>query len=361
MKYYFIKPIKFTLDYNFQLPLNFQKEWDYLFKKDVQQSSVKLGVREIKSAFVNHYGLVLNNYSFVKSSAPNTGFVKYKDENFYFKHWKLVLEQFLVCKYGKSLKSIHLDKNKQFLLLHSPWFSYYFWISECIPRLLSVKDKLENLILIYPEEWSKYSFVNETLALFPKLEIQKIDSGVHLFVPNLILPEVKPWTPMFIPELVIKTKELLENYVNNLTINLPKYDRIYISRKKAARRKFLDEDEIESFLSKKGFTSIIMEDYSFAEQIYLMMHAQVVCGITGAGHINAMFMKKGSCFFDFTNIGYKKSSIYKFHYHKLCNIVSVNYLVQFFNYKEQPTINKFSQQPLIPDYELLSENLKLVE
>ena len=91
-----------------------------------------------------------------------------------------------------------------------------------------------------------------------------------------------------------------------------------------------------------------------------MMNAKVVCGITGAGHINAMFMKEGSYFFDFTNVGYKKSSIYKFHYHKLCNIVGLKYLVQFFDYKIDPNIQKFSQQPLVPDYELLEKNLKLI-
>lgn len=361
MKKYYLKPKQYSLDYNYKSPINENKEWSYLFKKDEQEQYIALGVRKLKNVFVSYYGLVLNKFFLVKSSAPNTGFIQYKDENFYRSHWRLIFEQYLVCKFGNSLESIHLTKSKKYLLLHSPWFSYYFWISECIPRLLSVKDKLDDLVLIYPEEWDDFPFVKETLSLFPELKTQKVESGVHLFIPNLILPEVKPWTPMFIPDLVLKTKELLEGYVNSLEMFLPKYERIYISRKKAARRKFLDEEKIESFLSSKGFKAVVMEDYTFAEQIFLMMNAKVVCGITGAGHINSMFMKKGTYFFDFTNIGYKKSNIYKFHYHKLCNIVSVNYLVQFFDYKEEPTIHKFSQQPLVPDYELLSENLNLIK
>ena len=361
MKKYFSKPINYSLDYKFELPINSDKSWSYLFNKDTQHKSINLGVRKLENVFVNHYGLVLNNLFLVKSSAPNTGFVNYKDDKFYFKYWKLLLEQNLVCKYGKSLESIKLDDTKQYLLLHSPWFSYYFWISECIPRLISVEEYLDDLTLIYPEEWDKITFVNETLALFPNLKIEKIKKGVHLIVPKLILPEVKPWSPIFIPELVYATKALLEKHVLSLNIELPRYEKIYISRKKAARRKFLDENEIEGFLNKEGFEAVVMEDYSFFEQIFLMMNAKVVCGITGAGHINAMFMKEGSYFFDFTNVGYKKSSIYKFHYHKLCNIVGLKYLVQFFDYKIDPNIQKFSQQPLVPDYKLLAENLKLLK
>ena len=360
MKKYFSKPINYSLDYKFELPINFDENWKNILNKDIQHKSIKLGVRKINNVFVNHYGLVLNNLFLVKSCAPNTGFVKYDDDKFYFKHWRLVIEQYLVCKYGKSLQSIELEDTTQYLLLHSPWFSYYFWISECIPRLLSVREHLDEITLIYPEEWDKFTFVTETLALFPNLKIEKIQKGVHLFVPRLILPEVKPWSPMFIPELVFGTKQLLEKHVLSLNLDLPKYEKIYISRKKAARRKFLDENEIENFLNKEGFMAVVMEDYSFFEQIFLMMNAKVVCGITGAGHINAMFMKEGTYFFDFTNIGYKKSSIYKFHYHKLCNIVGLKYLVQFFDYKIDPNIIKFSQQPLIPDYKLLKKNLKLL-
>ena len=346
-------------EFKYKLPINMEPEWAKFFKPDYSFKKVNLTVKKINNVFVNHYGLVLKNGLLVKGCAPNIGFSSY-DEGFYFKHWRKVFEQKLVCKYGKSLKAKTLSSENKYLLIHSPWFSYYFWISECIPRLLSVKEDVEDLILIYPESWKNLSFVNNTLSLFPKLRKEIIPKDLHLNVPKLVMPEVKPWTPMFIPKMVLETKYFIEEVVKQLNIEIPIYERIYISRKKAQRRKFLDENEIEAFLKKHGFQSIVMEDYSFFEQVYLMMNAKVTCGITGAGHINAMFMPKGSYFFDFTNQGYKNSKIYKFHYYKLCNIVHVNYLVQFFNFKEKPEIKKFSQQPLIPDYNLLERNINLI-
>ena len=85
MKKYFSKPINYSLDYKFELPINSDKSWSYLFNKDTQHKSINLGVRKLENVFVNHYGLVLNNLFLVKSSAPNTGFVNYKDDKFYFK------------------------------------------------------------------------------------------------------------------------------------------------------------------------------------------------------------------------------------------------------------------------------------
>ena len=82
MKKYFSKPINYSLDYKFELPINSDKRWEYLFNKDTQHKSLKLGVRKLEYVFVNHYGLVLNNLVLVKSSAPNTGFVNMTMINF---------------------------------------------------------------------------------------------------------------------------------------------------------------------------------------------------------------------------------------------------------------------------------------
>lgn len=358
MNNYFIKPKKYSLDYDFEQPLNFEISWSKLIKKDLQHSEVYLGARLLKNVFVSHYGLVLKKGILVKGCAPNIGFIKYKDQDFYLNHWKKGFEQMLVCKYGKSLDSVHLGDNEKYLVIHSPWFSNYFWISECLPRLLMVKDKLDELTLIYPESWAKIPYVNETLDLFTDLKKIIIPDGVHLFVKNLVMPEVKPWTPIFIPEIIEQTRSfLLKGF------NIKKEEtmsKIYISRRSAKRRKFLDEDCIEAILSKYGVVPVQLENLSFRKQISLLYNCSFACGITGAGHINLMFMNKGSFFFDFTNVGYKNSEIYKFHYQKLCNIVGVKYLVQFFDYKIEENITKFSQQPLVIDKELLKINLNLV-
>lgn len=344
---YLIEPHSFSQRINYRPPANMKQEWTHLFKPDDKYLSVKLGVRQLSNAFVNHYGLVIKNGLLVPGCAPNIGFSNY-DEGFYFEHWQKAMEQMLVSRFGKSIPSIRLDDNRKYLVIHSPWFSYYFWITECIPRLLAVKDLLSELVLIYPENWKNVTYVNDTLSLFPELEKVVIPQDHQMFVKNLIMPEVKPWTPMFIPEHVFEVRKLFFDHLNNSIQKAPSSPkRVYISRKKAKRRKFTDEASVERLMEELGFETVRMEELSFFNQVELMSGTEQFAAMTGAGHINALFMNEGGKFYDLTNIDYITLSQYKFHYAKLCNVLNLDYHVVFFEPDRNSNADHYSNNDLI--------------
>jgi len=332
----------------YKKPLNYQKEWEHLFRDDFKYKTVNLKVRKLENVFVNHYGLVLNYGFLVKGCAPNIGWSTY-DKGHYYMHWRKAIEQQLVSRFGKSISRTYLDPTKKYLLVHSPWFSYYFWITECLPRLLAVEQDHNNLTLIYPEGWNKFPFVNETLTQFPNLRHEVIPQDVHMVIPNLVLPEVKPWTPMFMPEQIIAVRKFLLNMVKLDKIQSPFGERIYISRKAAARKKFTNESAVESYLSKLGYSAVCMENYSFKEQIAIMHKAKEVIAITGAGTINALFMQPGSLLIDIPHRDYITRDQYKFHFFKLCNIVNIDYAVFFADRIDDPDVDHYSKQNLIFD------------
>lgn len=352
--------MKSTYHIDYKLPLNFQHEWAHLFKPDYKYKTVDLRVKELKNVFVNHYGLVIKNGLLVQGCAPNIGFAPSYDESAYYKHWRKAVEQWLVCKYGKSIPSLKLDDTTKYLIVHSPWFSYYFWITECLPRLLMVKDELDGLTLIYPASWKKISFVNETLELFPQLKKIVIPADTHLFVKNLVMPEVKPWTPMFIPELVFEVRELLFKALKNIHIQSPFGDKIYISRKKAARKKFTDEERAEEVLNSLGFDAVCMEDYSFFEQIAIMQKAKYLITITGAGTINTLFMPKNSHLIDLPHKDYITKSQYKFHFYKLCNVLGISYSAIFLERENNPDVWHYSLQNLYFDENAIKDYLQKI-
>lgn len=350
---YLFKPRSFSEKINYAPPLNMRSEWSHLFKPDDKYLGIKLGVRQLSNVFVNHYGLVIKRGLLVPGCAPNIGFSNY-DDGFYFKHWRKGMEQLIVSQYGKSIPSIRLDDNRKYLVIHSPWFSNYFWITECIPRLLAVKEILSELTLIYPASWKNITYVNDTLKLFPKLRIEPIPQDHHLFVKNLVMPEVKPWTPMFIPDHVSEVRKLFFDYLGpSRTTNDIIGKRIYISRKNANWRKFTDEDSVEALMNKFHFETICMEDISFLEQVRLMSKTTHLAAITGAGLANIWFMKKTGGVLDMSNNEYKSSKKYKFHYHKLCNILSVSYAVSFQQNTEDEKIPFYNR--------LLEPNLASIE
>lgn len=352
--------MKSTYHIDYKLPLNFQPEWAHLFKPDYKYKTVDLRVKELNNVFVNYYGLVIKNGLLVPGCAPNIGFAPSYDTSAYYTHWRKATEQWLVCKFGKSIPSIRLHDSQKYLVIHSPWFSYYFWITECLPRLLMVKEQLHELTLIYPESWKNVSFVNETLDLFPQLKTIEIPADTHLFVKNLVMPEVKPWTPMFIPELVFEVRELLFNALEQKNISSLFGERIYISRKKAARKKFTDEALADSILQKYGFDSVCMEDYSFFEQIAIMQKAKFLFTITGAGTINAFFMPPQSHLIDVPHKDYITNPHYKFHFKKLCNILDIQYSVLFLERENKPDLWHYSLQNLYFDDKKISTYLESI-
>ncbi len=331
-------------------PLNYQQEWAHLFKPDYAYLDVELEVRELKNVFVNHYGLVIKNGLLVKGCAPNIGHTKYDDDNFYYRHWRKGIEQLLVSKYGRSLPSIRLDDNKKYLVIHSPWFSYYFWLTECLPRLLMVQDQLDELVLIYPEGWKKINYVNDTLDLFPQLKRIEITNDYHLFVKNLVMPEVKPWTPMLIPEQVFQIREFL---FSKFDISTSKKERhIYISRSDAKYKKLINEEAVVNVIEKYNFETVTMSDRSLKSQIKLMQETKCLMSITGASMANLLFLPEGATLIDLTNNMYLTDRKYKFHFKKIMDILNGNYIVQFC----EPLID-----PNLPDIAMYDINADTVE
>jgi capsular polysaccharide biosynthesis protein len=343
---------------DYKMPVNMLPEHRHLFVPDYEYLKVKLRLKELRNVFVNHYGLCVKNGLLVKGCAPNTGRGNY-DDRFYYPHWRKAFEQMLVCRWGKSLKSIRLDDGRTYLLIHSPWFSYYFWVTECIPRLLMAKAHLGEVVLLYPENWEKLSFVNQTLEIFPKLDKQKIPSDVHLFVGKLLLPEVKPWSPMFIPEQVHETRDFLFGHLDSKRLLPRESINVYISRKDAKYKRFVDEESVENMFAQKGFEIVQMGKLSFFDQINFMRGTDHLAAITGAGLANILFMKAGGSFLDMTNSAYIQKDKYKFHFWKLCNILAVNYYVEFFRHENLPGIS-FSRQNLQADTDRLSDIVDLM-
>ena len=122
-------------------------------------------LKQMKNAFVTYDGLVLKNLFLVKRSAYNlSGF---QDINFYIPYWKIVVEKYLVSKYGSSIKS-KVFKEKSYAIVHSKWFNYAFWMNDSIYRCILLEKQLNknDFILLLPSNLYQVPFVKETLSVF---------------------------------------------------------------------------------------------------------------------------------------------------------------------------------------------------
>jgi hypothetical protein len=342
------------------LPKNLPEKFLFVFKRREYYRFPELKIKERKNIFLSHGGILINNLLPVMHSLPNAFGLRKPNAGFIYQFYRKGLEVFLVCKYGKSLKSKKLDLDKKYLFVFSPWFGYFSWVTESLPRIYSVKKMHSDLTLILPETYSKKKFVINSLELFPNLKYEIIPEGMHMQIPKLIMPELKPFTYTFDPQTMIEYREKIWEYVEQLDIKTEKKSRIYVSRKKAKNRKVINDSEVVNMFKKFGYSEVEFEDYNFFEQVYLMKNCDVLAGVHGAGFANIAFMPNDSNLFELI----KEYSSYKEErpsYWRLSSALNINYYIQYCEPEKYDNYDLWIGVNLKVDLELLKENLNTLE
>ena len=319
-----------------------------------------LKTREVKNVFLTHYGISINNLLPIKYTLPNAWGFRKPNAGFIYQFYRKGIEIFLVCKYGKSLTAINLDKKKNYLFVFSPWFGYFSWVTESLPRIYSVENMHKDLTLILPESYSKKKYVIDSLKLFPELNHEIIPEGINMNIPKITIPELKPFTYVFDPKSIKLFRNHMCNYIDTLSLNIETFEKIYVSRKHAKNRKLINNEETLNIFRKFGFKEVSFEDYSFFEQIFLMKNCKVLAGVHGAGFANTCFLPQNSILFELI----KEYSTYKEErpsYWRLSSSLDINYYIQYCKPKEYGNYDLWVGVDLIVDLEELKRNLNIIE
>jgi capsular polysaccharide biosynthesis protein len=312
------------------LPANIRDEEMCLFLPFSTYELNSLKLKKIKNAFVTYNGYCLDKNGLIKES------------HHHYPH-----------QYGRFLKEasefyheaadnphnlIELDNDHTYLLIHHPWFMYYHWICESLFRLWMVKDEIKNMILILPDYYQKTEFVMATLEPFLFNGFFFIPASKSVMVKNLSMPQIKPLMESYDATTMKEIRGFYQDYVRSKKDSYRfSGDRIYISRKKADRRKIINEHEVIDVLNKYNFTILNNEDYSFFEQVAIYSNAKCLVSIHGSGLTNMLFMADNSTVFELhkrkTNRGDWHSLIFWYmadalghkYYHQICEPTDINH------------------------------------
>lgn len=178
-----------------------------------------------------------------------------------------------------------------FLSGGGPHVNYYHWLFDALPRLkiLQKSNCLDKIDFYYVPNFSQ-QFKKDTLHYFGINDDQVIDSQkyTHISADNIIAathPNPQPvegWICDFLRESFIKKEN--DNFSNS--------KRIFISRRKATKRRISNEETLVKKLINYGFESILLEDLSFEQQKNYFLHADMILSPHGAGLANLVFCKK---------------------------------------------------------------------
>ncbi len=355
-----------------KLPINCDEELLLHLKKRINYRQKSPKIKRINNCFVTFDGLVLKYGRLVGGCAFNLK--RKEDKSFYSFFWKDTFEKYIVSKCGKSIPNLHLDENKTYILIHSKWFNYSFWITSFLPRLIQIENEigLENVTLIYPQTWGNISYVKDSLMAF-NLSVEIIPQDHQLFVPHLLMPTTRDYTASFFQDVIVDTKNKLTEFANIKINNKIFPTKIYLSRSLRGVRSIENESEVILELEKFGYEAIVFEKLNFWEQVAMMSKATHFISLHGAGLSNLMFMNKSAKVLEFVNRKYAELE-YTFPFWRLASCIEIDYFIQFGNPVLLDNSNlSFGKKSILneKDYlvnsnvyieiELLKNNLSLME
>lgn len=190
--------------------------------------------------------------------------------------------------------------------------NYYHWLFDVLPRifLVSKKYKIKDINFFLLPSYQEH-FQKDTLRLlgiqkdrvleskyFRHFSCDTIISSDHPYRFSLNAKKDVENIPIWI------SKWLRKNFLKKKKITF--FKKIYIDRrpKKIDKygRSIINNIEVKSFLEKKGFKSIYLEDYSFLDQVNIFSNAQIIVGLHGAGFANIVFCKRKTAIIEIMSI-----------------------------------------------------------
>ena len=263
-----------------KLPVNFNQDHLALFDHELQRAIPQSRLLKYKDIRISSDGLLFNGFGILL-------------ESFAFPHH---LKEWKLRSFGKFFATNYLLRRRRRVDVEVLWITdywskgYFHWLSDALTRLFVVRDRLDELALMLPAEFEDLEFVKPSLKAFSVKRVSFIRPDEVLECRSLLMPTQTAPSGHFNCEVIRGVRGvLLSAYAD---VDHQGDDRIYISRRRAAKRRIVNEDEIHEILQRFGFETIYAEELSFEQQVRLCSRARYIVSNHGAGLTNMLFMKE---------------------------------------------------------------------
>ena len=308
----------------------------------------------------------------LKKEIPATNLLRLENvnvnpEGIIFRGNKIFLESFASPKYlyawlKPKAKLKFLIKNRLFRNIEKIdsevfWFTdnwsnlYFHWITDALPRLFAIREKIVNATLLLPGTYQKKEYITSSLSPFVCQEVK-------------FLNHIIPCKILQIPTRTAPTGNYNETLIRDLRSFYSDFyyrthsesigDKVYISRGKAQKRKIKNEEECLAVLKEYGFKVFYFEDCSFEQQVKIALNARYLISNHGAGLTNMLFMKSGSSVFELRRKADKSNNCYL----SLSSALNLRYFYQICD-SEDPEEEAHTAN-LIVNSQLLRKNIELM-
>lgn len=319
-----------------KMPINMIEEDLVLFQNEFEKVIPAVKLISIQKAKVSPDGIITQGLTFLPESfaSPNhisswIAKIKFLTKNPFFKY--------------------HSELYQDVYWITDNWSnSYFHWMTDVLPKLELLKDKITEQDILFPISYQGIEYVRSSLLPFSIKNIKYIDR-VYLCDNLLVLTNTAP-TGNYNESIIRNLRNLYTNFYINSGNDMG--DKIYISRKKARRRRILNEDKVIEVLKNYGFKVVLFEDCSFEQQVKISLNANYIISNHGAGLTNIMFMKSGGCVFEIRKEGDTLNNCY----FALASALNLRYFYQTCS-SEVPNEDAHTAD-LIVDCDILKKNIE---
>jgi hypothetical protein len=332
-----------TINYEYLKPENFDEknsEFD-IFKNLPPEICPAAKINFLKNVRISSNSVVFNYFKIFGESCIGNNYEKYR------RGFRFFLK-FIFPKFNFS--------KKRFLLITDEWTSnYYHWHIFALRKLLTLKEEnlIENSLLFLPKKYQRYKFVLPSLEKFgiKKNQIVFLRRKSNIKVSELVFVTMSQHYPSAFQKI---RKTSLQNQKSTLDFG----ERIYISRQEQVLRFIENEEEVVELLSRYGFKKIIIEKFSYDEQIAICSKIKYLISPHGAGLTNLLFMPEKASILEMATSPDRIKPITE--YYKLASMLGIKYFYQECEIGERSLVKDFHQGSLVVDLKKLEKNLQLM-
>lgn len=170
---------------------------------------------------------------------------------------------------------------------------YFHWITDALTRMLVLEERNGNIPVILPGRFQDIPYIVQSLE-FLGWDAHFYNPNRRLAVDQLLMVSHTAPTGNYNKQIIQK---LRQRFIKKNPAESGR--KIYISRRKAARRKITNEQEIIPLLRDRGFEIICFEDFSFWDQVDMLNIANCLIGAHGAGLTNMLFISSPANILEF--------------------------------------------------------------